>query len=64
MKLILTIIITNNVIHFYDHFMTLSICWPSQLGLENTPTASLQKGKTPSKCVLYITLNNQMVRIQ
>ena len=26
--------------------------WPSQLGLLNTPTASLQKGKTSPKSVL------------
>ena len=39
----------------------------SQLGLENTPTASLQKGKThhlPPTGVLHMTLNNLIVRFQ
>ena len=38
---------------------------PSQLELKNTPTASLQRGKTsPPTSVLDITLNNPMVRFQ
>ena len=37
---------------------------PSQLRLQNTPTASLQRGKTLSTSVLDMTLNNQMVSIQ
>ena len=36
----------------------------SQLGLPNTPTASLLKGKTPPTSVLDMTLNNLMVRFQ
>ena len=38
--------------------------WPSRLGLQITPTASLQKSKTPSMSVLDMTLNDQMVRLQ
>ena len=30
----------------------------SRLGLENTPTASLQRDKTPPTCALDLTLNN------
>ena len=37
---------------------------PSQLGLLNTPNASLQRDKTPSTCVLDMTLNNLIVRFQ
>ena len=33
------------------------------LGQQNTPTASLQRGKTPSMSVLCMTLSNLMVRI-
>ena len=36
--------------------------WPSRLGLLNTPTASLQRSKTPTTGVLDMTLNNLMVR--
>ena len=36
--------------------------WPSRLGLYNTPTATLQRGKTPPTSVLGMTLNNLMVR--
>ena len=32
--------------------------WPNRLVLQNTPTSSLQKGKTSLKCVLDMTLNN------
>ena len=38
--------------------------WSSRLGLENTPTISLQRNKTPPTSVLDMTLNYQMVRIQ
>ena len=38
--------------------------WPSQLGLQNTLTASLQRGKLPPTNVLDMTLNNLMVRLQ
>ena len=35
---------------------SLQIYWPSWLGLQNTPTASLQRGKTPpNKCSGYGT---------
>ena len=37
---------------------------PSQLGLQNTLTAPLKRGKTPLMSVLDMTLNNLMVRIQ
>ena len=36
----------------------------SWLGLYNTPTASQQNGKTPTKIALDKTLNNVMVRFQ
>ena len=38
--------------------------WPSWLGLQNTLTASLQRGKTPPTSHLDLTLNNLMVRLQ
>ena len=38
--------------------------WPNRLGLQNTPTASLQRGNTPPTSVLHMTLNNLMVRFQ
>ena len=35
---------------------TIAKIWPSQLELQNTPTASLQKGKTPpNECPAYDT---------
>ena len=37
---------------------------PSRLGLQNNPTAPLQKGKTPPMSVPNTTLNNLMVRFQ
>ena len=41
-----------------------NVHWPSQLKLQNTPTASLQRGKTPSTNVLDMTLSKMMVRLQ
>ena len=38
--------------------------WPSRLELQNTQTASLQRGKTPPINVLDMTLSNLMVRLQ
>ena len=38
--------------------------WLSWLGVQNTPTASLQKGKISLTSVLDITSNNLMVRFQ
>ena len=38
--------------------------WPSRLGLQNTLTASLQEGMIPETSVLYMTVNNLMVRFQ
>ena len=38
--------------------------WPSRLGLQNTPTASPQRGKTPPTNVLDMTRNNLIVRLQ
>ena len=35
--------------------------WPSWLGLHNTPTTSLQRGKITPTNVLFITWNNLMV---
>ena len=38
---------------------------PNRLGLKNTMTAFLQRGKTSlAKSVLYMTLNYLMVRLQ
>ena len=37
---------------------------PSQLGLENAPTASLQRGKILLTSILDMTLNNLMVTLQ
>ena len=40
-------------------FCFLLICWPSRLGLQNTPTTSLQIGKTsPSECPGYGTIQS------
>ena len=46
----------------YCKYLIPSIPLPSWLGLENTPTASLQRGKAPPTSVLDMTLNNLMVR--
>ena len=35
----------------------LYLIWPSRPGLQDTPTAFLQRGKTPSTSVLIMTLN-------
>ena len=35
----------------------------SRLGLENTPTKSLQRGKTPPKSILDMTLNKLIRRL-
>ena len=41
----------------------LELCgWLSEWGLQNTPTASLQRSKTPMSA-LIMTLNNLMVRL-
>ena len=37
---------------------------PSQLGMQNTPTASLQRGKIPLKECPDMTLNNLMVTVK
>ena len=36
----------------------------SRLEMKNTPTASLQRGKTPLTSVLDMTLNNLMGKLQ
>ena len=41
---------------------TIIYSWHSRLRLQNTPTTSPQKGKTPSTSVLIMTLDNLMVR--
>ena len=41
----------------------LTFCWSSQLGLMNTLTASLQRGKNPPMSVLDMTIKNLMVRL-
>ena len=43
---------------------SLNECWPSRLGQSNTLTASLQKGETPPRSALKMTLNNLIVRFQ
>ena len=40
------------------------VSWLSLLGLQNTLTVSLQRGKTPSMSVLDMTRNYLMVRLQ
>ena len=46
-------------------FDKYEVCLPSQLGLKNTLTAPLQRGKTPPlTSVLDMTLNNLMMRFQ
>ena len=47
-------------IKYYNFF----IGYPVSRGYRNTLTASLPRGKTPSKNVLFMTLNNLMVRFQ
>ena len=49
--------------HVYLLFNPYSL-WPSRLGMLNTPTASLQRGKTPPTNVLIVTQNNLIVRLQ
>ena len=39
------------------------LVWPSQLRLQNTLTAYLQRGRTPPISVLDMTLNNLIVRL-
>ena len=46
--------------YLFDPYMQL----PSRLGLQNTLTASLQRGKIPLTSVLFMTLNNLMVIFQ
>ena len=43
--------------HDDDDDDDVHICWPSRLGLDITPTASLQRGKTPprNQCPGYDT---------
>ena len=38
-----------------------TIVWPIRLGLQNTPTESLQSGKTPPTSALDMTLNNPVM---
>ena len=38
-------------------------CWPSQLGVQNTLTASLQRSKIPPMSALDMILNNLIVRL-
>ena len=42
----------------YSNFL-----WPGQLGLQDTPIASLERVKTLTKSVLDMTLNNPMERL-
>ena len=44
--------------------LNVRLILPSQLELYNTLTAALQRGKTPPTSVLFMTLNNLMVRFQ
>ena len=55
----------SSAVLWMDSIFSNIFSWPSRLGLQNTLTASLQRGKTPlPTSVLYITLNNLMVRLQ
>ena len=47
-----------------DSVEALWVCLAQSAELQNTPTASLQRGKTPPMSVLDMTLNNQMVRLE
>ena len=42
----------------------IELFWLSRLGLQNTPTAFLQWGKTPQTNVLDMTLNNLKVKLR
>ena len=46
------------------YFYYLNFSWPSRLGLQNAPTASLPRCKTPPTSLLGRKLNNLMVRFQ
>ena len=51
--------------HIWGVLITLQSyiqCFPSRLGLQNTLTAPLQRGKTPPTSVLDMTLDNLLVR--
>ena len=45
-------------------YLYLKIPSASRQGMQNAPTASLQKGKTSPTSVLNMKLNNLMVRLQ
>ena len=49
-----------------DYCLILSYLFrlPNQLGLYNSPTASLRKGKSPPSSIQDMTLNNLMVKLQ
>ena len=49
---------------FFFFLMSLNHTWLSRLGLQNTLTASLQRGKTLPMNVLNMTLNHLMVKFQ
>ena len=48
---------------FIEFQVLLSKSWPNQLGLQNTLTASQQRGKTFPTSDLDMTLNNLIVRL-
>ena len=52
------------IIHVYQYIGKTIISWPSQLWLQNTLIASLERGKTSLTSVLYMTLNTLIVRLQ
>ena len=49
--------------HFQVYFI-IKPSWPSRLGLWNTPTASQQKGKSPTTGFLDMILNNLLLRVR
>ena len=49
--------------YFYRCDIILNMMWHNQMGLQNTPTAFLRRGKTLPMSVLDMTLNNLMVRL-
>ena len=57
-----SIILSMKLGHFMIFFSAQHL--PSRLGMYNTPTASLQRGKTHTMSILDMTLNNLMVKFQ
>ena len=50
---IITLDYNDAHLHYVDFISTYPAKWPSRLGLQNTPTASLKRAKTSHKSVLW-----------